>query len=130
MAIVSHGRLSDHLDGVVGAISADDTQDTSPFVSVSDFRQVLVHVQSAESTAGGTVTVQMRQADNEDGDNAEDLGDAFELTVDEGDQAAGAFTQYVNKLDDGKTAVAVQLDGLSDAATSAAVFLGEGRYKG
>lgn len=84
MSFITHGGVGDHLAAVPGGDGAMGGGLASDFIDASDASRIgLLVATYGDLTAGDTITVQFLQAEDDQGNVSENLGDALVYTVPE-----------------------------------------------
>lgn len=82
MGQITHGGVGDHLAAVSGGDGALGGGKTSNYIDASDAARVgLLVATYGDLSPGDTITVQFKQAEDDQGTGADDLGDALVFTV-------------------------------------------------
>lgn len=104
---------------------------TGDWFAMADFRRVMAVAVSEAVTENDTLTVQLRQAKDDSGDEAKDLGDAVTVTAGGAEPLIAMAEARVEEMDADFTHVAVQLSASDDGTDAAAVLIrGDGRFRG
>ena len=125
-------RMHELLKAKVGAVTADvaDGNTDTPWVKMDDARQVYAVAQAFDIDNNGTITVQIRAADELDGSGADDVGDP--VTVTSGANESDLVAEVSKRAEElGKPCVGARLTGADTGDTKDAsiqLVLGDRRY--
>lgn len=132
MSTITNQTIAERASYDIGVEAQDvGTADvTGPWYSMLGFHRVAVIATSDEVTADDTLTIQLRQAEDDEGTNADDVGDPVTVTAG-GAEAIQAFVEAkASEFDADKPYVAAQVGSSADGTIAAAVVIrADGSYR-
>jgi len=117
-------------DAVVAPQDVGTANVTGSWIPVDQFQRFLVVAVSDEVTEGDTLTVQLRQATNDEGSGAADLGDLVTVTAGGAEALTALAEAKASDIDDGFTHITAIVGGSADGTEGAAVIVrADGRFR-
>lgn len=111
--------------------STGDGSATGDFYDMQGYGRVAAFASTGQAADGTKLTVQLRQATDDEGSDEKDLGDPVEVTSDEADSVLEAMAEVnASDLDTDFTHVAVQVTTDESGLNSQAVLIrADGSYR-